>query len=33
MMAVEKNVLYNVDTDDIINKVTKFSKTLTNELM
>lgn len=33
LISVEKEVLYNIDTDDIINKVTSTSKTLTKELM
>ncbi|KAL4154375.1 hypothetical protein QTP88_000252 [Uroleucon formosanum] len=33
LMSVEKEVLYNIDTDDIINKVASTFKTLTKELM
>jgi len=29
LMLVEKQVLYNIDTDDIINKVASTTKTLT----
>lgn len=32
-MAVEKNVLHNVDTDDIMNIIANSSKTLIHELM
>ncbi|KAL4147990.1 hypothetical protein QTP88_002298 [Uroleucon formosanum] len=33
LMSVEKEVLYNIDTDDIINKVASTSITITKELM
>jgi len=33
LMSVEKEILYNIDTDDIINKVASTSNTLTKELM
>jgi len=33
LMSVEQEVLYNIDTDDINNKVASTSKTLTKELM
>jgi len=32
LMSIEKEVLYNIDTDEIITKVASTPKTLTKEL-